>query len=91
MVAIVAWLRKRRDVDPERIALLTHGDGKRGRPDRGREGKEDPARSALLAAPGLTGREVVLEQQRQALARAERARSGSSSEDRAAAEQSSTW
>jgi pimeloyl-ACP methyl ester carboxylesterase len=68
VVAIAAWLRKRKDVDPDRISVLTHGDG--SAVGLIAVGKDKKVRAlGLLAAPGLTGREVVLEQQRQALAR----------------------
>jgi uncharacterized protein len=68
VVAIAAWLRKRKDVDPGRVSILTHGEG--SAVGLIAAGKDKRVRAlALLAAPGLTGREVVLEQQRQALAR----------------------
>ena len=53
---------------PNRIAVLTHGEG--SAVGLIAAGKEKKIRAlGLLAAPGLTGREVVLEQQQQALAR----------------------
>ena len=67
-LAVVEWLRKRKDVDPERIAVLTHGEGSAvGLTAASREKKIKAL--GLLSAPGLTGREVVLEQQQRALAR----------------------
>jgi len=68
VLAIVTWLRKRSDVDPNRIVLMTHGEGSAiGLTAAGRDRKIRAL--GLLAAPGLPGRDVVLDQQRQALAR----------------------
>jgi pimeloyl-ACP methyl ester carboxylesterase len=68
VVGIVEWLRKRKDVDPERIAVLTHGEGSAiGLTAAGRDKKIRAL--GLLAAPGVTGREVVLGQQQRALDR----------------------
>lgn len=68
VASIVDWVRRRRDVDQNRIALVTYGEGSAvGMLAAAR--KKDIKGLAMLAAPGLTGREVVLEQQRQALAR----------------------
>ena len=65
---IVTWLRTRKDVDANRIAVLTHGDGSAvGMTVAGREQKIRAL--GLLSAPGLTGSAFVLEQQQQALAR----------------------
>ena len=68
VVGIVAWLRKRKDVDSNRIAVLTHAEGSAvGLSAAGREKRIRAL--GLLSAPGLTGREVVLDQQQRALAR----------------------
>ena len=68
VLAIVEWLRKRKDVDPERIAVLTHGEGSAiGLTAAGRDKRIRAL--GLLSAPGVTGREVVLDQQQRALAR----------------------
>jgi uncharacterized protein len=65
---IVTWLKTRKDVDSNRIAVLTHGDGSAvGLTVAGREKKIRAL--GLLSAPGLTGSAFVLEQQQQALAR----------------------
>lgn len=63
---IVTWLGRRKDIDTKRIYLVSHSDGSaivltaaaRGQKVRG---------VALMAAPGLTGRETVLAQQQQVL------------------------
>lgn len=67
--AVLAWLDKRRkDVDKERIALVGHGDGSwialrvADRDDR-------VGALALLDAGSVTGAELVLERQRDVLAR----------------------
>ena len=65
---VVAWLRKRKDVDTKRIYLVSHAEGAplaltAASRDR------DIAGVALLAPPGLIGRETVLAQQQLELAR----------------------
>jgi len=67
VVGIVTWLRKRKDVDPNRIAVLTHSEGSAVGMLAAAKEKNIKA-LGMMAAPGMTGREVVLEQQRQALA-----------------------
>ena len=68
VLSIVDWLKRRKDVDSNRILVVTHGEG-------GAIGmlaaskRKDIKGLAMLAAPGLPGREVVLEQQRQSLTR----------------------
>lgn len=64
--AIVAFLDKRKDVDPKRIALVGHSEGAwasfvaASRDNR-------VARVVAIAGPGLTGAQLVLEQQRHLL------------------------
>ena len=68
VVGIVSWLRKRKDIDQDRIALVSHGEG--SAVALLAAGREKRIRGvALLSATGLPGREAVLEQQRLALAR----------------------
>jgi uncharacterized protein len=68
LMRIVDWTRRRRDVDGDRVAVLSYGEG-------GAVALLATAREkhigaiGLLACPGRTGRETVLEQQRRALAR----------------------
>ena len=65
---IITWLRARKDVDPNRIAVISHGEGAAvGLTVAGRDKKLRAL--GMLAAPGSTGREVVLEQQQRSLAR----------------------
>ncbi len=68
VASIVEWLKRRKDVDANRIVVVTHGEGSAvGMLAASR--KKEIKGLAMLAAPGLSGREVVLEQQRQALTR----------------------
>ncbi len=68
LIAVVAWLRKRRDVDAERIAVVAHAEG--AAVALFAADREDKIKSvALLAAPGRTGRELSLEQQQRLLDR----------------------
>jgi len=68
VASVVDWLKRRRDIDSNRIVVVTHGEGSAiGMLAASR--KKDIKGLAMLAAPGLSGREVVLEQQRQTLAR----------------------
>ncbi len=59
--AAVAFLRKRGDVDPKRIALAGHGEGGWVAMLAAARNK-DVAALVLLAAPGVTGAELVLAQ-----------------------------
>ncbi len=64
---VVNWLRRRKDVDAERIAVVGHSEG--GAIAMLAADRESRIKAiALVATPGLTGREVTLEQQRHALA-----------------------
>ena len=66
VVSIVTWLRKRKDVDGERVAVISHGEGAAvaiTAADR-----EKRIRTlVLLEAPGKTGRELTIDQQQQLL------------------------
>ncbi len=68
VIAIVAWLRKRKDIDADRIAVIAHGEGAAVALTAAAREKRI-TRVALLAAPGTSGRELTLEQQRLSLAR----------------------
>jgi len=66
--AVVAWLRKRRDVDPGGIVLIGHAEG--GPVALTAAGRDSRLSGiVLLAAPGMSGRDLTLEQQRLVLAR----------------------
>ena len=66
LTAAVKWLAGRPDVDPRRIAVAGHSEGGAvAMLAAAREGKI--ARLVLIAAPGRTGGELILEQQRHML------------------------
>jgi dienelactone hydrolase len=63
VIHVVTWLRRRKDIDANKIAIAGYGEG--GPLALLAGGREKRlAGLALIAAPGRTGREVVLEQQR---------------------------
>lgn len=67
--AVIRFLRKRKDVDPKRIAIVGHSEGGLvGMIAASRE-KKYVAALALIATPATTGAELVLEQQRHLLDR----------------------
>jgi pimeloyl-ACP methyl ester carboxylesterase len=68
VTAIVTWLRKRKDIDPDRIVLLGYAEGAAvALTAAGKDGRISGV--ALVAAAGTTGREFTLEQQRLTLIR----------------------
>jgi hypothetical protein len=64
---VVQWIRKRKDVDRDRIALVGHSEGGSVALLVGSQMRGDVRAVGLIAAPGQAGREVTLMQQRQAL------------------------
>jgi pimeloyl-ACP methyl ester carboxylesterase len=72
VLGIVNWLRRQRDVDRNRIALIGYGEG--GPIAMTAAAREDQIRGiGLLAAPGVSGRAFALEQQTLALDRMKQA------------------
>ena len=68
VTAIVTWLRKRRDIDPDRIVLIGYEEGAAvALTAAGKDSKISGV--VLVAAAGTTGREFTLEQQRLSLIR----------------------
>jgi pimeloyl-ACP methyl ester carboxylesterase len=67
--SVVQWLRNRRDVDPNRIAVVGHSEGAAVALIVGGREKKRVSALCLIAGPGQTGREVTLEQQAHALAK----------------------
>ena len=66
LLAVVRWLRKRKDVDQRRVAVVGYGEG--GAVALMAAAREKNIASlVLLAAPGTTGSELILEQQRHVL------------------------
>jgi pimeloyl-ACP methyl ester carboxylesterase len=70
LIGIVNWLRRQKDVDPERIAVAGHGEGAAIAMTAATRERRIRA-VALIAAPGKTGRDVTVEQQQLALARSD--------------------
>jgi len=66
-IAVVKWLRKRSDVDGNRVVLVGYGDGGPVALQAAMREK-DIKGVALLASPGRNGRDVTLEQQERMLA-----------------------
>jgi uncharacterized protein len=70
VVSVVNWLRNRKDVDPDRIAVVGHSEG--GAVAMLAADRQTRIKAiGLVATPGLTGKEVTLEQQQHALARSQ--------------------
>jgi pimeloyl-ACP methyl ester carboxylesterase len=68
VVRVVSWLRRRDDIHDDRISVIGYADG--GPVALLAAAREDDIKAvALLNAPGRSGREVTVEQQRQVLAR----------------------
>lgn len=68
--AVVQWVRRRRDVDRDRVAVVGHSEGGAVALMLAGRNRGDIDAIGLLAAPGDTGRSVTLAQQRHALNRA---------------------
>jgi pimeloyl-ACP methyl ester carboxylesterase len=66
--AIVAYLHKRPDVDPRRIAIVGHSEGGLVGMLAASRDKKGVAALMLIATPGTTGAQLVLEQQQHLLA-----------------------
>jgi len=66
--AVVQGLRKRKDVQPKQIAVLGYAEGGAVALTAARQ-DDDIKALVLVAAPGVSGNEFVLEQQRRALER----------------------
>jgi pimeloyl-ACP methyl ester carboxylesterase len=62
--AVVEFLRKRKDADPYRFAVVGHSEGGLVALQAAAGAKDKVTAIALLATPGTTGGELVLEQQR---------------------------
>ena len=64
---VVEWLRRRRDVDRDRIALVGHSEGGAVALLLASQMRGQVRAVGLIAAPGQTGREISLMQQRHVL------------------------
>ncbi|MBI4475775.1 MAG: alpha/beta fold hydrolase [Acidobacteria bacterium] len=67
--AVVRYIGKRKDVDRDRVAILGYNEGGWVGLLAAKNERKRVAALVLLATPGSTGAELVLEQQRHALAR----------------------
>jgi uncharacterized protein len=68
VLSVIQWLRRRRDIDSDRIVIVGHGDS--GSIALLAAEREDRIKGvALLATPGRPGREFVIEQQQRMLER----------------------
>lgn len=67
--SVLQWVRKRRDVDRDRIALVGHSEGGAVALLTAGRNRGDVAAIGLVAAPGQTGRAITLAQQLHALNR----------------------
>lgn len=65
--AVVDWVRRRKDVDRNRIAVVGHSEGGAVTLLVGGQMRGQVQALGLIAAPGQTGREITLMQQRRAL------------------------
>lgn len=66
--AVLTWLRRRKDVDGDRLAIVSHGEG--AAVALAAAAREKRVRGVVLvAAPGRTGREVSLDEQDRTLRR----------------------
>jgi len=66
LVAVIRWLAKREDVDPKQIAVAGHSEGG-AVAMLAAERENKISRLILIAAPGMRGSDLILEQQRHAL------------------------
>jgi uncharacterized protein len=67
--AVVKYLEKRKDVDPKRVALVGYSEGGLVSMVVASEERKKVAALAIIATPGTTGAELVIEQQRHLLDR----------------------
>jgi pimeloyl-ACP methyl ester carboxylesterase len=65
--AVVEWVRRRKDIDRDRIAVVGHSEGGAVALLVGGRMRGQVRALGLIAAPGQTGREITLMQQRRAL------------------------
>jgi uncharacterized protein len=67
VVAAVKWMDRRKDIDRKRIAIAGHSEGGAVALMAAAAEKKKIASLILMATPGTTGAELILEQQRHAL------------------------
>jgi uncharacterized protein len=69
VLSIVRWLRRRDDVDRSRVTVAGHSEGGAVAMIAASKEDDDITSLVLIAAPGTTGAELILEQQRHELER----------------------
>lgn len=67
--SVVAWLRQRKDIDKDRVAIVGHSEGGLVAMLAGSRMRGQVRALGLVATPGQTGREITLMQQKHALDR----------------------
>jgi len=67
LLAAVKWLRKRDDVDDNRVTVAGHSEGGAVAMIAAKKEEDDIDALVLIAAPGIRGSELILEQQRHSL------------------------
>jgi pimeloyl-ACP methyl ester carboxylesterase len=67
--AVVDWVRRRKDIDKDRVAIVGHSEGGLVALLAGGRMRGQVQALGLIATPGQTGREITLMQQRHALDR----------------------
>lgn len=66
-LSVVSWLRQRKDIDQQRIALIGRSEGGAVALIAGDRAGNKVAALGLLSAPGQTGRQIILAQQQRVL------------------------
>ena len=85
VLSVFQWLKKRKDIDKNRISVVGHSEGGAVALIAGAR-KDDLAALVLIAAPGSKGADLILEQQRHVLGQMKASEERAPDEDRLTAE-----